>query len=175
MKYNVLVHLWLTCVWRPMRNGSWKKPNVYRKAACRSYRFLWPLFSLWSSISLSDFQLGVFLLLQCINLSNFHVLSVLKRKYNFMYLVDCRCVKRRAVLHKIHMPLFGFTDVHQKKTLSHPALLAAEVVPIATKTLKAGNSIVPLLQLNSTQINTCWPSKKYNFTLESFQININKA
>ena len=116
MKYNVLVHLWLTCVWRPMRNGSWKKPNVYRKAACRSYRFLWPLFSLWSSISLSDFQLGVFLLLQCINLSNFHVLSVLKRKYNFMYLVDCRCVKRRAVLHKIHMPLFGFTDVHQKKT-----------------------------------------------------------
>jgi len=63
----------------------------------------------------------------------------------------------------------------KKKPLSPPALLAAEVVPIATKTLKLGNCIVLLLQLNSTLINTCWPSKKYNFTRESFQTNINKA
>jgi len=63
----------------------------------------------------------------------------------------------------------------KKKPPSPPALLAAEVVPIATKPLKPGNSIAPLLQLNSTQINACWPSKKYNLTLESFQTNINKA
>jgi len=31
----------------------------------------------------------------------------------------------------------------KKKPLSPPALLAAEVVPIATKTLKPGNSIAP--------------------------------
>jgi len=35
----------------------------------------------------------------------------------------------------------------KKKPLSPPALLAAEVVPIATKTLKPGNSIAPFYSL----------------------------
>ena len=43
----------------------------------------------------------------------------------------------------------------KKKPFSPPALLAVEVVQIATKTLKPGNSIAPLLELNSTLINTC--------------------
>jgi len=118
MKYNVFLsqnlRLRLTCVWSPIRDGSWKKPSVYRKAACHSYCFLWPLFSLWSSISLSDYRLAVFCYYSTsiYPVSNFYLFL---NEQNFMYLVDCRCVKRRAVLHKIYIPLFGFNDVHQKE------------------------------------------------------------
>ena len=57
-------------------------------------------------------------------------------------------MKRRAVLHKIYILLFVFMMFIKNKPLSPPALLAAEVAPIATKTLKPG--YCPLPQLNST-------------------------
>ena len=65
--------------------------------------------------NLVRFSTSCFVLLQCINLSSFHVLSVLKRKQNLMYLVDCGSAKRLAVLHNIYIPLFGFNDVHQRE------------------------------------------------------------
>ena len=52
MKYNVFLGqnlcLRLTADMRLKSNARWflEENRVYRKAACRLYRFLWPLFSL---------------------------------------------------------------------------------------------------------------------------------
>jgi len=53
MKYNVLLSQSSFVADMRLKSNArrfWKKPSIYWKAACRLYRFLWPLFSLWSSI-----------------------------------------------------------------------------------------------------------------------------
>jgi len=55
-----------------------------------------------------------------------------------MYLVDCRSAKCLAVLHKIYIPVLVLMMLIKEKSPSAPALLAAKVVIIVTKTLKPG-------------------------------------
>jgi len=62
MKYNVLLSQSSFAADMHLKSDArwfFKEPSVYTKAACRLYRFLWPLFPLSSSISLSDFQPAV--------------------------------------------------------------------------------------------------------------------
>ena len=76
-----------------------------------------------------------------------------------MYLADCRSARCLAVLNKIYKTQFSFNDVHQRE-----ASLSSSTVGCRSCQNCNQNSITrilpPLLQLNPTLINTCWPSKK---------------
>jgi len=76
-----------------------------------------------------------------------------------MYLAKCRSARCLAVLHKIYKTQFGFNDVHQRE-----ASLSSSTAGCRSCQNCNQNSITrilpPLLQLNPTLINTCWPSDK---------------
>jgi len=62
----------------------------------------------------------------------------------------------------------------KEKSPSAPALLAAEVVKIATKTLKQGYCRLFTTQFDANKYLLTL-KKEYNFAFESFLTNINKA
>jgi len=62
----------------------------------------------------------------------------------------------------------------KEKSPSAPALLAAEVVKIATKTLKPGYCRLSTAQFDANKYLLTF-KREYNFALESFLTNINKA